>query len=209
MIGRRGQRANAHAAALSFASLLVAAVLLVPAARAADANSARPGDPSSRTVRRKSIGTIEERRVKQNGDDGYGWLRTLGALGLVVAMIFLARYVLRRFSATGKATGRAEAIEVVARATLGARQQLSLVRLGKKLVLVGSGPSGMSPLAEVTEPEEVTELLAEARAADRGTFARLFRRYVQSDEEKQQPAASEREPTGKPRSGSRQGSEKT
>jgi flagellar biogenesis protein FliO len=89
------------------------------------------------------------------------WLRPLAALGLVVGIILILRYVLGRW---GKAmpAGSAGPVEVVSRTPLPPRGQLLLVRLGRRLVLVGAWNGGATALSEVTDPREVAELLAAA-----------------------------------------------
>jgi flagellar biogenesis protein FliO len=146
-------------------------------AQPATAPGAARADVDRRPVARGSPGGIESKRIEKGKGDSGGWLHTLGALAVVIGLIFAVRIVLRRLAGRQGAGARREAIEVLARASLSARQQVSLVRLGRRLVLVGSGPSGMSPLAEVSDPEEVAELLEEVRSAGPGPFAGLFARH--------------------------------
>jgi flagellar biosynthetic protein FliO len=165
---------------------------------AADARAVkRPADPSGRPVRGRATSAQEKRPVPKNGSKGGDWLRTAAALALVVGLIFVARYVLRRLSPAGKTAARGEAIEVLTRASLGTRQQLALVRVGRRLVLVGSSPSGMSPLAELSDPDEVAELVEELRSGGRGGgFAAILKRHA--DRRGGEPASGE---TGSPRAG--------
>ena len=107
----------------------------------------------------------EGRRISQRSGSVWGWVRTLGALAAVVALIFLVRIVLRRLGPGARTRPLPDAVEVLARTTVSARQQLLLVRLGRRLVLVGCGPEGMTTLSEVTEPEEVSALLAQKGGA--------------------------------------------
>jgi len=151
---------------LAAAALLIAA-LPRPAAGTGGRTTA-PADPAGRTLRPKAAAGPDARQVGQGRPDDAGWWRTIGALAAVVALIFGLRWVLRRLGRSPRAGGGGLAMEVVAHAPLGARQQLALVRLGRRLVLVGTGPSGMSPLAEVTDPDEVSELLADARRGGGG-----------------------------------------
>jgi len=112
---------------------------------------------------------------RPNGDNSGGWLRTLGALAVVAGLIFAARWFLRRWGASGPA-GRAGPMEVLARASVAPRQQLLLVRLGKRLVLIGAGGGTMSTLAEVSDQAEVDELMRSVRAAKGASFAGLLTR---------------------------------
>ncbi len=109
-----------------------------------------------------------------------GYLQTLAALALVVALIFLARFLIRRFGQSAKAPARDGPIEVLARTTIALKQQLLLVRLGTRLVLVGSAAGGLSALCEVTDAEEVDQLLKAVETARRRGLGGIFTR--KSDE---------------------------
>jgi len=98
------------------------------------------------------------------------------ALVVVVGLIFLARYLLKRFGGTGKLSGRSAVLEVLARTSLTSRHQLFLVRMSGRLVLVGAGPGGLSCLAEVTDPDEISKLLAAVEAGRTDLFGSLLKR---------------------------------
>ncbi len=138
-------------------------------------------DPGSRVVR-PLTGGVESRRLGDGTgeDDSNGWLRTLGALAVVAALIFAVRWFLRRWSAGGS-TAHAGPMEVLARASVAPKQQLLLVRLGKRLVLIGTGGGAMSTLAEVTESAEVEELMRAVESAKAGFLAGLLTRCVKRD----------------------------
>jgi len=172
-----------HSALMSAAVVVLLGLADVAAGAAtapagAPAARQRAGDPAGRTLRPRSPGDMDAKRLGKSGPDAGAWLRTLGALGVVVALIFVVRLVLKRLGRRPDVAARGEAMEVVARAPLGSRQQLALVRLGRRLVLVGTGPGGMSCLAEVTDADEVAELLTEARSKHGGGFAGVFAKYA-------------------------------
>lgn len=136
----------------------------------ADANSIvtahTPSDDANRTVVPRT-GEAEQRLVggpKGAGIDDDGWLRTLGALGIVAGLIFAARWLLKRWHPSAL-SGAAGPVEVLARAAVAPRQQVVLVRLGARLVLVGTGGGAMSTLAEVTDPAEVRALIDAVKSA--------------------------------------------
>jgi flagellar biogenesis protein FliO len=86
------------------------------------------------------------------------WTRTLGALALVVVLIFLARIMLKRF---GPVSGRArrDVLDVLARSAVSPRHELLLVRVGRRVVLVGRSPSAMTTLSEITDRDEAAGLI--------------------------------------------------
>lgn len=79
----------------------------------------------------------------------------------------------------GPLQGRmASSLEVLSRQALGPQQQLALIRLGTRVLLVGTTPSGMSTLATIEDPTEVAHLMAELRpttSTNGPTWRDLFR----------------------------------
>ncbi|HAU36557.1 MAG TPA: flagellar biosynthetic protein FliO [Phycisphaerales bacterium] len=136
------------------AAALLAAMTLGGVAARADAQTAPATGLEGQTVAppRDTTGT----------DLGGGWGRTLAALAIVVGLIFLLRWVLRRMGSPSAV--RRGPMEVIARTTVSGRQQLLLVRLGERLLVVGSGPEGMTSLGEVRDPAEVAALTQSAEA---------------------------------------------
>ncbi|MBS3734456.1 MAG: flagellar biosynthetic protein FliO [Phycisphaerae bacterium] len=99
---------------------------------------------------------MEDQRVGDEGGGGiWPWVRTGMALAVVVALVFAARWLLRRWA--GSAGGKPP-VDVVARSALSARHRLYLVRLGERLVLIGGGNETLTTLAEVTDPDEIAAL---------------------------------------------------
>jgi flagellar biogenesis protein FliO len=144
----------------------------------------------------------EDRPLKVGGgDQAWDWVRTGLALGLVVVLIFLTRGILRRLGGPRRAgVGRRQVIEVLARTSVSPKQQLLLVRLGSRLVLVGVGPSGMAALSEVREPGEVYELMKAAGAAGDGDPVEVRRRPLRRfDRAEPREAEGTPQPPGEPR----------
>ena len=63
----------------------------------------------------------------------WSWVESLGSLALVLAMLFAATWLLRRFGPRGSGPLPLEVLEVLGRQPLAGRQQLALVRVGTKL----------------------------------------------------------------------------
>ena len=77
-----------------------------------------------------------------------------------------------------RSTGKqrtSSAIQVVSRSALSPRQQLVLVQVGRRLVLVGSSGSEMNPLCQIDDPDEVAEVLGQV-SRDKG--GKSFRAMV-------------------------------
>lgn len=113
---------------------------------------------------------------------GFELPRVLLALGLVLGLIFLLRSGMKKFFAGGVAgaASRSCAMQVLSRSPLSPRQQLLLVRVGRRLIVVGDSAGQMTALSEITDPDEVAALVGQLQdekltAASR-TFGGLFNR---------------------------------
>jgi flagellar biogenesis protein FliO len=84
-------------------------------------------------------------------ETGLQLLKTIGALALIVGMLFAIVYVLRRWGVLAAKPATQATIEVLSKQSFGPRHHLFLVRVtGERKVLVGVSPQNMSLLA-VTE----------------------------------------------------------
>ncbi len=84
--------------------------------------------------------------------------RMLGSLALVVGGYLALVVVLRKFGGSGQRGIPAEVVSVLGNLPYGHKQNLRLVRLGSKLVLLLNGPEGTHPIGEITNPDEVEYL---------------------------------------------------
>jgi len=108
----------------------------------------------------------------EQGTEG-GWLQRLssmlggadikkigGSLSIVLGGYLGLVWLLRKINPAGNQGIPKEVLEVVGNAPLDNRQNLQLVRLGSKLLLMIHGPDGTQPIGEVTDPAEVDHLVA-------------------------------------------------
>ncbi len=85
------------------------------------------------------------------------------ALAAVIALIFLLRTFAKRLI-PGAVTHRGSpAVKILGRCIISPRQNLLVVQFGKRLVLVGDAGANLNPLCEITDPDEVAAILAQAR----------------------------------------------
>ena len=110
-----------------------------------------------------------------------GIASVIGSLGIVLGLFFLVTWLFRRGMPKGAAQLPSDVIEVLGRAPLAGRQNMHLIRLGSKLILVSATPGGMDTLAEVTDPLEVDRLLGLCKQAQpnsvTGTFKQLLYQF--------------------------------
>lgn len=132
---------------------------LGPAPRFAGNTSA--DSPVSRRVDRRT--SLQERQ----GVGGDVWLRGLVPLVVVLSLIGLGAWLVRKcFPVVRLSAGGA--VHVVARSVVGPRHSVALLQLGRRLVLVGLTGERMTRICEISDAEEVLELLAQTNSAGGG-----------------------------------------
>ena len=80
----------------------------------------------------------------------------LGLL-LVIGLIFLLAWVVRRIQQSLPVTGSQQVISLLASQTLGPRDRLLLVQVGKEQILLGLTPGTIVPLHVLQEPVEISK----------------------------------------------------
>ena len=95
-------------------------------------------------------------------------VRVVMALGVVVGLMVMLRLAVRRFGGPLSGGGRPSGVlEVLGRYPIGRGQQLVLLKLVGRVVLVHQGRNGVATLSEITDPDEVAALLARVEASAR------------------------------------------
>lgn len=115
--------------------------------------------------------------------------RIIGSLALVAGLIVGLGYAYRKlFAGQNKAGG---AVTVVSRQMLTPKHQVFVLRVGHRLLVVGDSGQGMQPLAEVTDPAEMSEIIGEATSvslradAFAATLDEVDSQYVAGDEDEE------------------------
>lgn len=80
-------------------------------------------------------------------------------LAIVVGLFLVCMWLLRRAGPKPTSPLPTEAVAVLGRVPLAARNFAHLLQVGNKLVLVAITPDGVAPITEVTDPAEVQRLL--------------------------------------------------
>ena len=106
---------------------------------------------------------------------GDGWLlSTLAALGVVLAIVFGLRWLLKRGGVVSTAVPQGGVVEVLSRTTVAPRSHVVLMRVGTRVLVVSDSPNGMRTLASVHEAEEVAELLGAIDSAKPTSMSQSF-----------------------------------
>jgi flagellar biosynthetic protein FliO len=111
----------------------------------------------------------------------------VSGLAIVLGLFFAFVWLARKGAPSAAAALPSEVVQVLGRASLAPRQQMQLVRIGDKLLLVAVTATGAQTLTEITDRAEVERLAAACEAA-RGSSATASFRQVLSQLETE-PAA--------------------
>ena len=94
--------------------------------------------------------------------------RVLGALAVVLGLLFGLRAVVRRSKWALASGGRPSGVvEILARYPVARGQQLILLKLARRVLLIHRSGSTMTTLSEVSDPDEVAALLGRIEAGSR------------------------------------------
>jgi flagellar biogenesis protein FliO len=107
-------------------------------------------------------------------------ISVFGSLLIVIGVFFILVLFLKKVSPKGNRLLPKEAFEDLGRAMLTQKIQLHLLRLGNRLLLVSITPDGVSPITEITDPDEVVPLLGLCRQLDSNSSTEFFRKTLSS-----------------------------
>lgn len=100
------------------------------------------------------------------------------SLTIVLAAFFLLVWVSRKTAPQGLSPLPGEVVESLGRAQLTARQQMQLIRLGRKLVLLSVTSTGVETITEVTDLDEVDRLCSLCQKDRSGSVTESFRQVL-------------------------------
>jgi flagellar biogenesis protein FliO len=102
----------------------------------------------------------------------------LGSLAVVIALFLAAAWLLRRTTGGNLPTLPKDVVEVLGRVPLASRQQVHLLRVGHKLLLVAVSQAGMETLTEITEGAEVDRLAGLCQQTRSDSATSVFRNVL-------------------------------
>ena len=107
----------------------------------------------------------------------------VGSLAVVLLAFFLLVWLSRKTSPRGMTLLPTEVLEPLGRSTLTARQQMQLIRVGKKLILLAVTVNGAETLTVITDPVDVDRLCALCQQTRPGSataaFSQVLSQYAQ------------------------------
>lgn len=109
------------------------------------------------------------------------------ALAAVIALILLLRFGARRFLDLPGGQRSTSAVQVLSRTLLAPRQHVLLLKVGKRIIVVGESGGQMASLGDIADPDEVATLVGHIReeklTVSAKAFGSLFRRAKDDLEE--------------------------
>lgn len=133
-----------------------------------------PSDPNNRRPARST--------QARGSSFSFGSLLSLFGVVVVACGLFIGvLYLVKRFMPGHRQLFSHPAMEVLGRTHLDQKRYISLLRVGKRILVVGVSPDEIHSLSEITEEEEITAILEVARPkTEMGLtlFQRLFQRTV-------------------------------
>ncbi len=187
---------------LAAAAIFMAVVLVAPAA-AADAVQANTGSrngngtaptrqdrPSVQTPATPnaefeetplSFPTNNRQQMRQSRSGAPSIFSVLFYVLVICGIFFFVIWIFKRYVPGHKQFFSHPALEVLGRTHLDQRRFVSLIRVGRRVLVVGVTADEITPLTEIDNEVEVTEILEHARPkteAGRSMFAKLFQHHV-------------------------------
>jgi len=114
--------------------------------------------------------------VKRRGNNSkYSSLMDLWPLLVVLVVIGGAALLIKKYMPKSRSIfGGSDVLRIVARTPVGTKQQLVLVKLGRRLVLLGVTPERINALNTIDDPNQVAMLMGEAASAQPTSMTQTF-----------------------------------
>ena len=107
--------------------------------------------------------------------------RLFWPLLVVLALIVFVALAFRKWISRSNRFGPGGVINVLAKHYLSPKQSLCLVKLGRRVMLVGVSPDCISTVAEIQDEEEAAAIVSAAERSKPGSFSSVFARLTEQD----------------------------
>ncbi len=178
-VGAAGQAERMHYRALTLATFVALALF----ARAGEAQTSRPtkvdvapaaGDAIIRRSAPDSKVTTRPASGVAPAPVGFDTTRVAVSLAIVIVLILMLRWASKRMFGRTVLGRSSRAVHVLSRTVISPKQQLLVVQVGRRLVVIGDSGQQMSPLCEITDPEEIAALVGQIQEEKRDTVSNTF-----------------------------------
>ena len=138
-----------------------------PSGAAGRMSAAAPARPASspETIKRHRttdpLTTTRPSGTAKVTPGGFDTTRVMLSLAVVLGLIFVLRWGAQRLFGKTVASRASRAVQVLSRNVISPKQQLLVVQVGRRLVVVGDSGQQMNALCEITDPDEITALVGQ------------------------------------------------
>ena len=102
----------------------------------------------------------------------------VSSLAIVLGAFFVLIWISRKTAPKGLGSLPVEVIESLGRSPLTSRQQMQLIRVGNKLILLSLTTNGANTLTEITDSDEVNRLCGICQQGRSGSISDTFRQVL-------------------------------
>jgi len=183
---------------------------------AGETSSAKAANPTSATPARESLGlglpvsASPKVSVATGGEPKNWWsafdprkneiTRVLGALAVVIGLVLLGKSFLRRAGGAMPGQERPSGVmEILARYPVARGQQMILMKIARRIVVLHQAGHAMTTVSEITDPDEVAGLLSRMEAGSNQRGAAKFRQTLNDFHAEHESESAFSRPRGLPR----------
>ena len=108
-------------------------------------------------------------------------LQMVFALAIVLALLLLLYWLMRRFNPSQIMGGAGGSLKIWGRLSVGPRKNVVLVEAGRKILVLGVGDKEMTLLGQIEDADEIAEIKSKGAVS----FKRVMKKAVKSQEREQ------------------------
>ncbi len=160
--------------------------LLADSAPAQTTQSVEPSIFDSKAIKPPSRAVATQADAKPA--NAFDWQRLLMALGIVLGLIIALKFLVGKMYPGLSSGSKSRIVKVLSRSPIAPKQQVILLQVGRRIVVVGDSGGQMGTLSEITDPDEVASLIGQVEsteliAAPKTMFSNLFGKARQDYDE--------------------------
>jgi len=146
---------------------------------AADTLPADTADVLGNLARQGSVHSLD---LPQPKPESVFSVKNIAYILIVLGLLILFLHLLRKVAASPLSPARGgPEFQILRQYHLGQKRSVALVKFFNRLLLVGISDSGMSTLAEITDPQEVEAMIAglnDKKAGKEGSFREIYQNLL-------------------------------
>ncbi len=134
--------------------------------------------PSRKLPPRSSASAAGKKGAPMPSSTNKALTTVVSGLAIVIGLFLVFVWLTKRTTPKSMLSLPGEVVEVLGRAPLNSKQQMQLVRLGNRLLLLAMSTDSAETLAEISDPDEVERLTAICKQNAPGSVTDTFRQVL-------------------------------